>query len=434
MRDSFTRSAKWLWHRLRGNGLSGQASTTSLLVFRLENMAVLNDQMGKAGVGQLTVSLCVRLSRAIRPQDPVQVVAPGVFAVVLTNQDEGDVVRIARRLHQAGQVAIAAGGNIITPVLTGLVVHADTASAVSLAQMTEVARSQLDDLALESLGTVLFFDAEMSDGSSQVADTISAAANAGQIVAHFQPQVSCHTGEITGFEALARWQHPTRGLLMPDSFMHTMTDIDYNLLTLAMLRQALSALKEWDAQGWRVPTVSLNISKCELAEPSFATALLWELDRQEIEPSRLVLEVLESVGPLSDNSKARENLGQLTRAGCKLDLDDFGTGYACFDAIRQFGIHRIKIDRSFVTGCDVDPAQQRMILAILALSERLGIAALAEGAETPEEHSYLAQLGCDEVQGFAVARPMPFEHTLAFLARHAARSVALPQIQQRSTG
>jgi len=145
-----------------------------------------------------------------------------------------------------------------------------------------------------------------------------------------------------------------------------------------------------------------------------------------------VVEVLESVGPVSSNSETRDNLRKLAKAGCQIDLDDFGTGYASLDAIRQFGINRIKIDRSFVTACDIDQAQQRMILAILALAEKLGIAALAEGVETAEEYSFLAQMGCDEVQGFAIGRPMPLTATLDFLQRHRDTAALLPRIARQA--
>ncbi|MFN3526305.1 MAG: EAL domain-containing protein, partial [Paracoccus sp. (in: a-proteobacteria)] len=162
--------------------------------------------------------------------------------------------------------------------------------------------------------------------------------------------------------------------------------------------------------------------------------LLWELDRHELRPERLVIEVLESVGPVTSNAEARQNLRTLSQAGCRIDLDDFGTGYASLDAIRQFGVQRIKIDRSFVTGCDIDPAQQRMILAILALAERLGISALAEGVETREEYAFLAQMGCDVVQGYAVARPMPLSDATAYLSRHAADQPQFEHLLKRGIG
>jgi EAL domain-containing protein (putative c-di-GMP-specific phosphodiesterase class I) len=114
--------------------------------------------------------------------------------------------------------------------------------------------------------------------------------------------------------------------------------------------------------------------------------------------------------------------------GCRIDLDDFGTGTASIASIRRFAVSRIKIDRSFVMKADRDPEQQRMISAILTMAERLGIETLAEGVETVGEHVLLAQLGCDHVQGFGIARPMPFEKTLDWIAQHRAKLSDMPRI------
>lgn len=435
MRDRMTRSMQNIWDRL-ASLLTGakQDQPTSLLMLRLENLDLLTSHLGKVGLGQLLVALCMRLSHAIRPQDPVQIIAPGLFAVALKNRDDAEALRIARRLQVAGQSRIAAGGAMITPVLSCVVMHHASAAGAVAAQMVDAARHKLADLPDDALGRVQLYDFTNSTTPASVPDSIAEAVALNQIEAYFQPQTSCQTGAVTGFEALARWHHPTRGLLSPAAFMPTMTARDHAALAQTMLRQSLSAIRYWDACGHHVPTVSINIAKSELAEADFAESVLWELDRQGVPPARLAIEVLESIGVIASGSAAHANLSQLVRAGCQLDLDDFGTGYACFDTIRQYGIHRLKIDRSFVSGCDIDPGQQRMILAMLALAERLGITALAEGVETREEHSFLAQMGCDEAQGYAIARPMPLEDSAAFLVRHNDRNALLPGISQRSAG
>lgn len=434
MRDRMTRSVRQIWDRLMAlvaRPRPGQP--TSLLLLRLENLDLLTTHLGKAGFGQLMVSLCVRLSHAIRPDDPVQIIAPGLFAVTLKDRGDAEALRVARRLQAAGQDRMAAGGGMITPILTCIVMHQARNTGIGAAQMVDAALHRLADLPIDALGAVQLFDAT-SNAPAPVADCIAEAVTLNQIEAHFQPQLSCQTGAVTGFEALARWRHPTRGLLAPAAFMPTMTPQDHAALAQTMLQQSLSALKDWDARGFPVPTVSINVAKCELADTAFAESVLWELDRQGIAPGRLAIEVLESVGAINVGSPAHANLSRLVRAGCQLDLDDFGTGYACFDTIRQYGVHRLKIDRSFVAGCDIDAGQQRMILAMLALAERLNITALAEGVETREEHSFLAQMGCDEAQGYAIARPMPLDDTFTFLTQHDHRHALLPGMAKRGIG
>lgn len=394
----------------------------SLLLMRLENQDSLSDLVGKAAMNHLVVRLTMVLSRAIRPEDPVEIVAPGQYAVMLTNRSDHEAEQIASRLQRIAQLPVAVGGRTVTPVLTGILVHADPpppgTKLPDPAAMLDNARHRIEMLAPEGLGLVHLHSHDSALATQGQVTTVAAAAEGGQIEAYFQPQLCCNTGQVTGFELLARWNHPTRGLLLPGVFFSRMSSADHGALTLCMLDQGLRAMRAWQQAGFSVPGISINISNCELSDPGFATCLLWELDRHEFAPDRLVIEVLESVGPVTSNAEARRNLTMLARAGCRIDLDDFGTGYASLDAIRQFGIQRIKIDRSFVTGCDIDPGQQRMILAILALAERLGISTLAEGVETRDEHAFLAQMGCDEVQGYAIARPMPLEQATEYLARH----------------
>lgn len=403
----------------------------SLLLLRMENTETLGTLLDKAAMGHMLVQMAMALGRAVRPYDRVRILSPGLFAVVLRDRTERDALQVARRLHQQGQAPMAVAGRQVMPVLTGILVHATAPGLPGSTALLENARHRMDTLGDTELGQMLLYPHDPALAGPGLVATVTDAVVAGQMVAWFQPQVSCHSGRITGFEALARWDHPVRGILAPGAFMAQMSSTDHNALTLFMLGQAMAALQTWDKAGFEVPTVSINISNSELSERGFADCLLWEMDRHDIPPRRLVVEVLESVSPISSSRETHENLRKLAQAGCQVDLDDFGTGYASLDAIRQFSINRIKIDRSFVTACDIDDAQQRMILAILALTERLGIAALAEGVETREEYAFLAQMGCDEVQGYAIAKPMALALTLEFLARHRDSAARIPTIARR---
>ncbi|MCQ0970711.1 EAL domain-containing protein [Paracoccus sp. TK19116] len=405
------------------------------LVLRLENVSLLGDYLGNAGFAHFLVQISVRMSRALRPHDPVQIAAPGVFSVVLHTGSEVEAMRIALRLQADCQTAYQVAGMAVVPILSGVLVQNNSATAVPTLTLVEWGRNRLDAIEVEQLGRIVLLPYEhWQKQPSSLPATVAEAVAEGQIEPWFQPQVCCNTGAVTGFEALARWIHPLRGTLTPAAFMAGMTALDHAALTLRMLRGSLEALATWDAEGMRVPTVSINISQPELSDHGFAEMVIWELDRMNIRPERLVVEVLESVGPINSCEHARRNLAQLADAGCRLDLDDFGTGYAGLDSIRHFGVHRIKIDRSFISGCDRDPGQQRMVLSILAMTERLGIATLAEGVETVEEHSFLAQIGCDEVQGYAIARPMQLDQTMDFLRDYAARQGDIPSLQIKRAG
>ncbi|NNK16978.1 MAG: EAL domain-containing protein, partial [Sulfitobacter sp.] len=199
-------------------------------------------------------------------------------------------------------------------------------------------------------------------------------------------------------------------------------------LAEVMIYHSFAALKAWDAAGVDVPQVGVNFAGSELSNPKLLEKIKWELDRFELSPNRLAVEVLETVVAGAPDDMITLNINALGKLGCRIDLDDFGTGHASIASIRRFSVSRIKIDRSFVMKADRDPEQQRMISAILTMAERLQLETLAEGVETVGEHVLLAQLGCDHVQGFGIGRPMPFEQTLDWIDRHTTKLEDVPRI------
>jgi EAL domain-containing protein (putative c-di-GMP-specific phosphodiesterase class I) len=252
----------------------------------------------------------------------------------------------------------------------------------------------------------------------------------GHILPWFQPQISTDTGAVTGFEALARWQHPERGMISPPEFLPALERAGLmDRLGEVMLYHAFTALRAWDRAGKTVPSVGVNFSAAELRNPTLLDRIAWELDRFDLDAGRLTVEVLESVIATSQDDMTQRNIAGLAGLGCTIDLDDFGTGHASITSLRQFAISRIKIDRSFVMKVDQDRDQQQMVSAILTMAEQLGLDTLAEGIETAGEHSMLAQLGCRNVQGYGIGRPMPFADTLDWLHAHDKKLSAPPLIR-----
>lgn len=265
--------------------------------------------------------------------------------------------------------------------------------------------------------------------------TLLAALDGGQFRTHFQPQLSADTGAITGFEALARWHHPDLGLLRPATFMPALAQAGLMIrLGEVVLAQAIDALRIWGRAGYDVPAVAVNVTGAELRDPLFATRLAWTLDRYDLDPARLVLEVLETVAADPARAQIVQNLRAAAALGCRIDLDDFGIGPGALDSLRDFPATRIKIDRSFVSRCDHDADQRRMLAAILSLAERLGLGTVGEGVETAAEHSILSQLGCEHVQGYAIARPMTLRETTLFMERQQRLLAAVPKIVSHKAG
>ena len=235
----------------------------------------------------------------------------------------------------------------------------------------------------------------------------SRALRAGQIIAHFQPQIDLETGLLAGAESLCRWRHPERGMVSPAEFLPALRAAGLMpQLADCMVRHALDALVDWDRQGLVVPRVGVNFSSDELKDSALVSRIAMMLDERGLDPSRLVVEVLETVVAASDEDVTARTLAALSELGCGIDLDDFGTGYAAITNIRRLSIGRIKIDRSFVTRIDHDVDQQDMVSAILTMAHSLGLKTLAEGVESTAEAETLRALGCQFAQGFHFAVPM----------------------------
>ncbi|WP_076447379.1 putative bifunctional diguanylate cyclase/phosphodiesterase [Roseivivax lentus] len=262
---------------------------------------------------------------------------------------------------------------------------------------------------------------------------VVAALEKGQIEPWFQPQLCTSTGRVSGVEALARWVHPERGVIPPGQFLPALERAGrLPRLGEVMISRSLAALHHWDIAGLDIPSVSVNLTEADLRDPHLCDRIKWELDRHDLRPSRLTIEVLETVLAGSGECTVARNVAALARLGCRIDLDDFGTGRAPIATLRRMPIQRIKIDRSFVTGVDTDADQRRILTAILSLADRLSLDTLAEGVESAGEHTLLAQLGCDHLQGFGIAEPMPLDSFDDWLPSHDAMIADIPLLSRKA--
>lgn len=244
----------------------------------------------------------------------------------------------------------------------------------------------------------------------------------GELRAYFQPQISAHTGAITGFEALVRWQHAERGLIPPMEFLPLLEKSgDIARITELMISQALEAIAHWRMQGYPIPRVGINFSTADLLNPNLVDIITFELERYNLSAEHLSIEVLETVAAGPSDGQIAQTLRELADLGCCIDLDDFGTGYASITSINQLCIERIKIDRSFVTGITTSPEQQKLVSAILTMAEKLGLSTVAEGIESEDERDYLTRLGCLHLQGFGIGRPMPLADAEKWIAAYLAK-------------
>ncbi len=398
-----------------------QVGAAALMRVELARFEDLSEAIGRRNGLAIVRAAAQRVQQCLRAGDFAAHLGQNTFAVVATDLAEpGDAQVVAQRLHRALSRPFAVRGHSRRiDCHIGVALLSDggltperllTNAAVALGEARQTAGSirYYSDCMQAEVERRETLCAELMEGLER-----------GEVVPFFQPQVALDTGELVGFEALARWHHPVRGVLGPPEWLEIAEKAGLiERLGEVMLEAVLEALMLWDRQGVAVPSVGVNFALAQLRDPSMIERIKWEVDRRNIDPSRLSIEVLETVLVRGETDLVVRNLQGLAATGFRVELDDFGTGHASISNVRRFRAERIKIDRSFVRGIEASDEQLRLVASIVAMARALGIRTLAEGVESEQEEAALRTLGCDDVQGYRIARPMPLDAATFWLATH----------------
>ncbi len=231
-----------------------------------------------------------------------------------------------------------------------------------------------------------------------------------EIIPFFQPQYCINSHNIVGFEALARWVHPEKGILSPAYFIEEASSTELiEKIGSSILDSAITALQSWDKQGFPQVSISINVSHRELANPNFYDNIVRKLSENNIDSSRIALEVLETVAIDNNNKFILQNLCRLYRYGINLDVDDFGVGYSSISSLQKSNFQRIKIDRSFAC-TEVDSEKDKILFqSMIHLASSLQVESLVEGIETQAQLALAKKYGCNIIQGYLIAKPMNFD-------------------------
>ncbi|MEW5743837.1 MAG: EAL domain-containing protein [Nitrospirota bacterium] len=236
----------------------------------------------------------------------------------------------------------------------------------------------------------------------------------GELVVHYQPQIDSSLNRVTGAEALVRWNHPERGLLVPEEFLPLAEESGLIVaLDEWVLRTACEQVSAWQSQGRPPLRVTVNLSARQFRQPQLIETVSRALNETGLGPERLEIEITEAIA-LQDIELAVATLQQLQELGVTLSLDDFGTGYSSLNYLRKLPVQRIKIDRTVTRGITENPDDLAVVRAVVAMGSGLGLKAVAEGVETIDQLMLLQKNGCDEVQGFYFSRPLPPDEFAAF--------------------
>lgn len=411
-----------------GTGLHGAA-----LVIRLDDGELIAGKHGTRYAEALVHALSHRLGQSLREHDAYCRFGPAGFGVALCPQHKLElsaVLAVAQRIQShLAQVFCFESVSVWPSISVGFCLSPRAASLNGIGMLDAAAQASERALRAGPAGLYSYSAVDLpSRLSGEQHKQLRQALETGEICAHFQPQLCTRTGQVSGLEALARWEHPDDGLVLPSRFLPWIEAAGLSpKLAERMLRDSLAMLKRLDALGVIVPTVAINLSAPELRNPRLADEIAWELDRHDLPPGRLVVEILETVVADSDDDIMVRNIARLAGMGCGIDLDDFGTGHAAIANIRRFAVGRLKIDRSFITHLHEDRERQRMVSAILSMAEQLELGTVAEGIESDAELAAVAQLGCGHAQGYAIARPMPGADLPQWLRMNVRTAEPLPE-------
>jgi len=404
-----------------------EGSDLAVLFIDLDDFKTINDTLGHSAGDELLAAVAERVRACVRPGDLAARLGGDEFGILLELDAEDAAEQIALRLVAALRAPFVLAGREVS-------VYA----SIGIAQGLSDARTPDEllsnaDLAMYSAkasGKRRFsvYEPRMHARvrrRHELAAALEHAGERGEIVVSYQPIITLSSGRTVAFEALARWQHPTRGLILPAGFIPLAEERGLMVgIGRVVLHEACARTRRWQAAfpTHRALGVSVNLSPSELQNPRLVDDVEAALTDSGLEPDSLILEITES-GAMADPAAAKAALNELRRLGVRLALDDFGTGHSSLSHLREFPLDVLKIAKPFVDLLDQDPEEETFTDAILRLAGALGLPVVAEGIERVEQVEILRRLECSLGQGYYFARPLD----VADAERHLAKTAAPPR-------
>ena len=389
------------------------------LFIDLDNFKNINDTFGhKVGDAYLQAVAKI-LGQSVRKHDHVLRLGGDEFMILLNELD-------------SPEVAIEIAGHLLNGLRDGETLDANSSlsprASIGVAFYPENATTpeglvQAADIAMyeakrSGKDRVARYSSEMLDQLSERMSMESALQHAipgGQLLLYLQPRASAATGELVGFEALVRWQHPELGLVSPQSFI-PLAEQSHLIVELGnwVAATTCETLARWRSTGKKIVPISINVSARQLKDAEFRTQLHAQMQKHGINASEIAIELTESM-MIGDNDDIRNELRLLADMGLKLMIDDFGTGYSSLARLQSLSVDVLKIDQSFVLNLSAGGEGIVLCQAMTQMGKTLGLTVVAEGVETTEQLQLLQLMGCDEIQGFIASPPVPTDDALQML-------------------
>ena len=385
----------------------------ALLMLDLNRFKPINDMYGHAAGDIVLQAAAERLSQIVRREETAARLGGDEFGVIIEYALGSDTpIRMANRIQSSFAEPVEIDGTEVTMrVAIGIALcPIDAKDPEALIRAADFAMYR----AKAAGNAYCFFEQSMdaeAQSRTELERDLKKALASDQIVPFYQPLMALDGERLLGFEILARWMHPTKGMIGPDQFIPVAEDTgQIALLTYSLLRKACADALTWPSHLM----MAINVSPGQLKDPSFPIRVLAILTEAGLSPKRLEVEITETA-LVTDMESAKAALEALQRAGVSIALDDFGTGYSSLYHLRELHFDKIKIDRSFVMSMGTSPESTQIVQAIVALGKSLGMSAVAEGIETRQNLSDLVDMGCKLGQGYLFSKPVPASEVAAII-------------------
>jgi diguanylate cyclase (GGDEF)-like protein/PAS domain S-box-containing protein len=391
----------------------------------LDGFRVVNQSLGHETGDALLVEVARRLRRCVRHLDTLSRFGSDEFVLVLEELDyPGQSVRAVKRVREALARPLRMNGREVRLTASyGIVSVPRTESRPEeILQHANIAMHRAKDKGRDRLAVFTAGMLAQAVGRLDLENDLRRALGAREFVAHFQPLVGLADGRVRGFEALARWAHPQRGLIPPAEFIPLAEETGLiHELGMQVLDGAVRAMSAWLRAGLCSPDafMSVNLSACQFSHRELVRAILDSLESHGLHPGALNLEITESA-IMEDPAAAIDKLTRLKEHGIRLSVDDFGTGYSSMSYLKRFPLDHLKIDLSFVRTIDTDTESLEIVKAIVSLAHSLRLSVVGEGVERAAQGDILRGLGCEFGQGYHFSRPLGRADAEAYLATHGA--------------
>ena len=402
----------------------------ALLFLDLDNFKLINDSLGHSIGDHLLCAVGRRVLESVRLQDKVTRLGGDEFAIILDGMNQPATAEIVGRriLTSLAKPFELHGQEIFVSASLGIALSDARSTPERLLRDADAAMYRSKSV---ERGGLAVFDQQLHESAVeelQIRNELRRVLEREELVLYYQPIVSLKTGEMTGCEALLRWNRPGQGLVPPARFVPLAEDSGLIVdIGEWALRQVCEQVAAWKSSGLPEVFVSVNVSPLQFRQPTFVDMVSECLKTYGLEPALIHLEVTETL--LMENTEVTSRrLRDLRGLGVQVVIDDFGTGYSSLSYLRRWAIDALKVDRSFVNAARLDPASAEIVAAIVALAKALRVEVVAEGVEFPDQLQLLSQMGCEFVQGFLLGRPASAETFARSLldSRNQVRSLATP--------